>query len=116
MKLTRFKNLKVVLGNSSVKSIYNPPPFTHNTTILQGLQLRQNLIHDTAIFGDFVTLQELDLYDNRIPRITGLDRLVELRLVIGEVRFWSHSYRIIINRINHIIPEISTCHSTQSSI
>ena len=45
------------------------------------LTLRQNLIPDMAPLSGLRTLQELDLYDNELTAITGLDDLNELTYV-----------------------------------
>jgi protein phosphatase 1 regulatory subunit 7 len=47
--------------------------------VLQRICLRQNLIIDITGFDSLKELNELDLYDNKISHIRGLDALTELR-------------------------------------
>ena len=46
--------------------------------LLQHLCLRQNLIIDISPISELTTLTELDLYDNEIKDIHGLEKLISL--------------------------------------
>ena len=61
------------------------------------LTLRQNLIPDMAPLSGLRTLQELDLYDNELTAITGLDDLNELTYVYIRVK-------PIMSRDYHTVP------------
>ena len=49
------------------------------------LTLRQNLIPDMKPLSGLQTLQELDLYDNELTAITGLEHMSELTYVYTQL-------------------------------
>lgn len=66
---------EVDLTHARLKKV---PEILGTLTRVEILSLRQNLIKDVSLLSELATLQELDLYDNELASIHGLEKLTSL--------------------------------------